>query len=134
MKRAVLWDSSAILALLDASDADHDRAVRAAQRMALERRPCFVTNYIKAEAHALLLRKLGRALALEWLLKGGLPVIRVLPSEEDRAKEILSGHADKDWSLCDATSFALLDSRGVRAAFSFDRHFRQYGKIEVLGP
>ena len=134
MKRAVLWDSSAILALLDASDADHDRAVRAAQRMALERRPCFVTNYIEAEAHALLLHKLGRALALEWLLKGGLPVIRVLPSEEDRAKEILSGHADKDWSLCDATSFALLDSRGVRAAFSFDRHFRQYGKIEVLGP
>ena len=133
MKRGVLWDSSAILALLDANDADHERAVRVASRIAAEKRPSFITNYIEAEAHALLLRKLGRALALEWLLTGGLPVLRVLPPEEERAKEILTRHADKDWSLCDALSFAVLEIRGVQAAFSFDRHFRQYGRIEVLG-
>ncbi|MGI8785881.1 MAG: type II toxin-antitoxin system VapC family toxin, partial [Acidobacteriota bacterium] len=71
----------------------------------------------------MLLRKLGRVLALEWLLRGGLPVIRVLPREEERAKEILSRHADKDWSLCDAISFAVLEIREIRSAFSFDRHF-----------
>jgi predicted nucleic acid-binding protein len=102
-------------------------------RIASERRPCFITNYIEAEAHALLLRKLGRALAREWLLTGGLPVIRVLPEEEDRAHEIVARRSDKDWSLCDAISFAVLDVRGVRRAFSFDRHFLQYGRIEVLG-
>jgi uncharacterized protein len=134
MRRGVLWDSSAILALLDADDADHEHAVRAAQGIAAERRPSFITNYIEAEAHALLLHKLGRALALEWLLRGGLPVLRVLPREEERAREILSRHADKDWSLCDAISFALLELREVPSAFSFDRHFRQYGRFEVLGP
>jgi uncharacterized protein len=134
MRRGVLWDSSAILALLDADDADHERAVRAAQRIASERRPSFITNYIEAEAHALLLHKLGRALALEWLLRGGLPVLRVLPREEERGREILSRHADKDWSLCDAISFAVIELREVRTAFSFDRHFRQYGRFEVLGP
>jgi len=134
MRRGVLWDSSVILALLDADDADHERAVRAAQRIASERRPSFITNYIEAEAHALLLHKLGRALALEWLLRGGLPVLRVLPREEERAREILSRHADKDWSLCDAISFAVIELREVRTAFSFDRHFRQYGRFEVLGP
>jgi predicted nucleic acid-binding protein len=134
MRRGVLWDSSAILALLDADDADHERAVRAAQRIASERRPSFITNYIEAEAHALLLHKLGRALALEWLLRGGLPILRVLPREEERAREILSRHADKDWSLCDAISFAVIELREVRTAFSFDRHFRQYGRFEVLGP
>ncbi len=133
MRRAVLWDSSAILALLDADDADHEHAARIARKIAAERRPSFITNYIEAETHALLLRKLGRALALEWLLQGSLPVIRVLPGEEERAKDLLLSHADKDWSLCDAISFAVLEIREVRTAFSFDRHFRQYGTFEVLG-
>lgn len=134
MRRAVLWDSSAILALLDADDADHGHATAAADRIVSERRPSFVTNYIEAEAHALLVRKLGRSIAREWLLAGGLPVLRVLPEEEERAKAILASHRDKDWSLCDAISFAVLESRGARTAFTFDRHFRQYGRVQVIGP
>ncbi len=133
MTRGVLWDSSAILALLDADDADHARAVAVARRIASEERPSFITNYIEAEAHALLLRKLGRTVAREWLLRGGLPVVRALPAEEQGAKEILARHTDKDWSLCDAISFAVLDARQVAVAFAFDRHFRQYGRIQVLG-
>ena len=133
MRRAVLWDSSAVLALIDADDADHGHAVEIATRIAAERRPSFITNYVEAETHALLLRKLGRALAREWLLTGGLTVQRVRPDEEDRAREILVRYADKDWSLCDALSFAVIDRRGVGAAFSFDRHFARFGRCEVLG-
>jgi uncharacterized protein len=133
MRRGVLWDSSAILALLDADDADHARAVLAARRIAAERRPSFITNYVEAEAHALLLRKLGRVIAREWLFSGGLPVARAAPHEEDRARTILARYSDKDWSLCDAISFAVLESRAVRTAFTFDRHFRQYGRFELLG-
>jgi predicted nucleic acid-binding protein len=131
--RAVLWDSSAILALLDADDADHGRAVATARLIAREARPSFITNYVEAETHALLLRKLGRTVARQWLLSGGLPVVRVLPEEETRAREMLVRHADKDWSLCDALSFAVLEARHVRRAFSFDHHFRQYGRVQVLG-
>jgi predicted nucleic acid-binding protein len=130
---SVLWDSSAILALLDADDADHARAVTVARQLAAERRPSFITNYIETEAHALLLRKLGRTLAREWLLTGGLPVVRALPDDEQHAKEILARHADKDWTLCDAISFAMLDARHVARAFTFDHHFRQYGRLQVLG-
>jgi len=133
MTRGVLWDSSAILALLDADDADHERAVAAARRIAAERHPSFITNYIEAEAHALLLRKLGRTIARQWLFTGHLPVLTVLPAEERRAKDILARHVDKDWTLCDATSFAVLDARRVSRAFTFDHHFRQYGRLQVLG-
>lgn len=133
MTRSVLWDSSAILALLDADDADHARAVGVARQLASEKRPAFITNYIEAEAHALLLRKLGRVIAREWLLTGGLTVVRVLPEEERRAKTILARYTDKDWTVCDAVSFALLEARRIRRAFTFDRHFRQYGRFEVLG-
>ncbi len=85
------------------------------------------------EAHALLLRKLGRSIAREWLLTGGLSVVRAMPREEQRAKELLARYTDKDWTLCDAVSFAVLDSHRVRRAFTFDHHFRHYGRIEILG-
>ena len=133
MTRGVLWDSSAILALLDADDADHARAVAVAHQIAVEARPSFITNYVEVEAHALLVRKLGRSIARQWLLTGGLPVVRALPAEEQRAKEILTRHTDKDWTLCDAISFAVLEARHVPSAFTFDHHFRQYGRIQVLG-
>lgn len=133
MTRSVLWDSSAILALLDADDADHARAVSVARTIASEKRPSFITNYVETETHALLVRRLGRTIARQWLLTGGLPVVRALPVEEQKAKDILARYTDKDWTLCDAISFAVLDARQVRRAFTFDHHFRQYGRIQVLG-
>ena len=64
---------------------------------------------------------------------GNLPVIRALVEEEDRAREIIARHSDKNWSLCDAISFPVLDARRIHQAFTFDRHFLQYGRIEILG-
>ncbi|HWM28853.1 MAG TPA: hypothetical protein VNQ14_10365, partial [Woeseiaceae bacterium] len=101
MKRAVLWDSSAVLALLDADDADHRVATSIAHEIAGERRPSFITNYVEVETHALLVRKLGRAIAREWLLAGGLSVVLASPDEERSAKAIIARYADKDWTLCD---------------------------------
>ena len=60
-------------------------------------------------------------------------MLQVGNAEEERAREILLRFTDKDWSLCDALSFAVIESRGVGAAFSFDRHFRQYGGVNLLG-
>lgn len=122
-----------MLALLDADDADYRAATSIAHEIAGERRPSFITNYVEVETHALLLRKLGRALARQWLLGGGLPVVRVSPQEELRGKEFLEKYSDKDWSLCDAISFAVIDARHVHATFSFDRHFLQFGRCRVLG-
>ncbi len=75
----------------------------------------------------------GRTIARHWLLTGGLPVVRALPAEEQNAREILARHTDKDWTLCDAISFAVADARHVARVFTFDHHFRQYGRLQVLG-
>jgi uncharacterized protein len=133
VRNGVLWDSSAILAAMNAEDADHASARAVVQRLGTERRPSFITNYLETESHALILRKAGRAAAREWLLAGQIPVLHASREEEERAKAILLRHADKDWSLCDAISFAVMESRGVSTAFSFDRHFKQYGRFTVLG-
>ncbi len=66
-------------------------------------------------------------------LTGGLPIVRASPAEEESARALLARFADKDWSLCDGISFALIEARGVGAAFSFDHHFAQRGRFRVLG-
>jgi uncharacterized protein len=131
MRGTVLWDSSAILAFLDRDDANHAAALRTASLLA--HTTPVITNYLEAEAHALLLRRLGRGPARSWLLEGQLAVVRARPAEEARAKEIVAQFSDKDWSLCDAVSFAVMELRRFAAAFSFDKHFRQFGRFRVIG-
>jgi predicted nucleic acid-binding protein len=133
MKRGVLWDSSAVLALLDGTDACHAAAGVIAERLSADARPSVITNYLEVETHALLLNRLGRGTAREWLFRRPLPLIRALPADEQRAREILARYVDKDFSLCDAISFAVMERLGMRTVFSFDRHFLQYGRFEVLG-
>ena len=57
--RRVLVDSSAYLALLDASDEHHARAQAILRRLARERYRQYTTNAMLVEAHALILSTLG---------------------------------------------------------------------------
>ena len=133
LRRAVLLDSSAILALADASDGKHRASVRVATALGKAGLGVFVTPAIELETHALLLKKVGRVVAREWLLRSGLDVIRPTGAEEDRARSLIATHEDKDWSLCDALSFAVIVGRKAAGAFSFDHHFRQAGQFRVWG-
>jgi hypothetical protein len=132
MRNTFLVDSSAILALLDATDANHARAVEAAEALAERRAVLVQTNYLWAETHALLLARRGRAAARAWLLSRALPVEAASAGEEAQAVEIIRRFHDQAYSLCDAISFAFIEQRGLEGAFAFDRHFRRYGRIGVV--
>jgi predicted nucleic acid-binding protein len=128
-----LIDTSAYFALVDVDDINHARANSAAGAM---QGRLYTTNYILAETHALLLRRLGRAIAARFLLEADRDrtnLIRVRADDEERAREIIFAHDDKDYSLTDATSFAVMERLHIGTAFTFDRHFAQYG-FAVLGP
>ena len=91
-----------------------------------------LTNFIVAECHALLLARLGAALARNWLTNNVWPVQRVSVDDEAQAVSIISRYSDKTFSYADATSFAVMERLGMRKAFAFDPHFRQYG-FQVVG-
>jgi uncharacterized protein len=40
---------------------------------------------------------------------------------------LFAERADKNWSLTDCVSFALMRQRGIRRALAFDHHFEQAG-------
>lgn len=134
--RRVLVDSAAYYALTDQESLEHIRSIAVRTQLVNQHRHLFTTNFIAAETHSLLLNRLGRhvaAQALEWIDEGTATIIRVSAADELRAREIITVHDDKDYSLTDATSFAVMERLHIGTAFTFDRHFAQFG-FAVLGP
>ncbi len=49
-----------------------------------------------------------------------------------RGLDIFAARPDKDWSLTDCTSFAVMQQRMIGEALSSDRHFHQAGFRALL--
>ena len=54
-------------------------------------------------------------------------VVRVNTRDERRAREILHQYDDKDFTLTDSISFAVMERMGIYYAFTFERDFARYG-------
>lgn len=123
----VLVDTSAVYALIDKDDSYHRRAVAILRSLPRHGLSPFLTNFVVAESHALLLSRLGAQTARDWLLNQSWPIEPVSLVDEEKAKEITRRYMDKTFSYTDATSFAVMERLGAREAFAFDPHFQQYG-------
>jgi predicted nucleic acid-binding protein len=127
----VLVDTSAVYALIDRDDSHHRRASAMLRNLPRRGLTPLLTNFLVAEAHALLLSRLGADTAREWLLTQIWLVEPVTPADEKKAREIIERYVDKTFSYTDATSFAVMERLRIREAFAFDPHFQQYG-LKVL--
>jgi uncharacterized protein len=132
--RWVHVDTGAWFALSDDRDQDHVAARTISGWLTAEGYTFVTTNFIVAETHALALVRRGPARArtvLRWLLDDTLQRVRIEPADEERAVEIIEQYADKVFSYTDATSVAVMRRLGIDTAFTFDRHFAQFG-VAVL--
>ena len=85
---------------------------------------------VLAETHAFLLHGVNNRLAhrvIQDISDGATTVERVVEDDEQRAIEILVQYDDKDFFYTDATSFAVMERIQIDTAYTFDRHFTQYG-------
>jgi uncharacterized protein len=133
----VLVDSSGYYALVDRYEREtHPIALAIRERVIREQARLFTTNFVVAETHALLLVRLGRAIAARFLLeidRSTTTIVRVSATDERRARAVIIKYQDKAFSLTDATSFAVMERLRIGWAFNFDRNFAQYG-IPLLTP
>lgn len=129
--RSVFVDTSAFVALRNASEAEHGRARQALGQLIAEGAALFTSNYVFAETYTALLVRVGRGEAIEWGRRfragAAIELVRLERDVEEQAWEILERHGDKRWSYVDATSFALIERDGGDEAFAFDAHFAQRG-------
>jgi predicted nucleic acid-binding protein len=133
----VFVDTSGFFALLCPEDHSHDWARALFQQADAERWKLVTTNAVVMETHALLLARLrdGRRHALSFLDRleqTKIRVERVRAKDEHGAIGLIRQHEDKDYSLCDAVSFVVMERLRLKEAIAFDRHFREYGRFVVL--
>lgn len=131
----VFVDTGGFYASLNRRDAYHREAVRLFRWAQREHWFLFTTNFVLAESHALILARMGRNRAwnfLQAIITGSTNVIRAEEADERRARATIEQYQDKEFSYCDAVSFAIMERLDIREAIAFDDHFRQYGQFTIL--
>jgi predicted nucleic acid-binding protein len=116
-------------------EARHADAAAVFERLARERWHLYTINVTVAEAQTLILRARGGPIAAalaEVYGSQGTTVEPVTRADEQRAIAILTRYADKEFSFADTLAFAVCERLEIQYAFSFDRHFQQYGRLQVL--
>ena len=132
----VFVDTGGYFALTSSRDQNHPAAVAVMRALIAGRFRLYTSNLVLAELHALLLTRIGRRTAFDTLTAidaSDMTIIRVTRDDEARARQIIARYDDKNFSLTDATSFAMMDRLGITRAFTFDANFSQYG-LTVLTP
>lgn len=126
-------DLGAWFALTVPDDADYLAARRWFDQ---NREPLLTSDYVVDETLTLLQARgeRHRAVTLGRLLFGGsYAEVRYFTRAEIAAGwEVFERFSDKQWSFTDCTSKALMETLGIRRAFAFDQHFRQFGGVEVV--
>jgi predicted nucleic acid-binding protein len=132
---AVFVDTGGWMACADRSDPAH-AACTAARDATLEAgRILITTDFVVDETLTLIRFRLGLAAASAWWQQidgsGRLRWERVENDRFERARQLLFQYRDKDVSLTDCTSFAVMRELKVTTVITTDRHFRQVG-FDVL--
>ncbi|MCU0580785.1 MAG: PIN domain-containing protein [Desulfobacterota bacterium] len=124
MKRLFV-DTGAWYALVDKKDPDHARAVSFFRN---NQTPLLTTNFIFDETVTLLRRRLGWTTTAEFgrRLQDSrfVTLLAVRREDEDKAWELFLQFKDQDFSYTDCTSFTVMAALRIKAAFSFDTHFK----------
>lgn len=132
-ERAVFVDTSAFYAFLDERDEWNTQALGELKSVTEERRPLVTSNLVVAETYTLARTALGHAVATRWLDSLDLNLIFQTEADDELVRSLLARYEDKAFSYTDAASFVLMERLGIPTAFTFDRHFRQYG-VAVIPP
>lgn len=131
--RRVFIATSGYYASVNRRDARHADARATLEWLLDSQRWLFTTNFVLAEIHAMLVTRMDRNTATRVLSEiddnEEITVIRVSVADEARARQIIHQYQDKDFSLTDATSFAVMERLGITHAFTLDHNFSQYGFI-----
>jgi predicted nucleic acid-binding protein len=129
---SVFVDTSAVYALLDAGDSNHERALRATDRLLGE--DLVTHSYVVVELVSLVHRRLGADAAAR-LIDELLPAIDITDVDATlRARALAAFRASTGSavSLVDRTSFEFMRQRGIRRAWAMDSDFATEG-FEAVG-
>lgn len=130
---SVFVDTSALYAVLDADDDNHQPAARAwnaiIDQLEIDPSTAVTHSGVVTEAAALVQRRLGMR-ATRDLLETVIPSLTVVWVDEQihrLAEAAMLAAGKRHISLVDWTSFTVMRDRAISEAFAFDDDFRRQG-------
>jgi predicted nucleic acid-binding protein len=131
--KVVFADTFYFVALLNPRDQHHTRAVEASRTL---NDRLVTTHWVLVELadafSSIPLRTHAAAFVVGLTANPAVEVVAD-PLVWYRAGLALYGNrSDKEWSLTDCISFAIMESRGIREALTGDHHFAQAGFVAIL--
>ena len=129
----IFVDTGAWYASVVPADANHAAASRWLSRNTA---PLITTNYVVDETLTLL-RARGQTVSALGLgdefFQGALATVHHLSETEIfQAWQVFRQFTDKAWSFTDCSSKVVIERLRLTHAFSFDRHFQQFGSVIMV--
>lgn len=133
--RAIIADTSALYALVDADDVHHAQAVTFLKQTGGQL-TLVVADTTLFETMTLIKSRLGQGVAGRALkaIQTSRRYRVISLTEEDRAEtwRIFVQYADKDWSPFDCACLVVARARKISEAFAFDMHFEQMAGLGLI--
>ena len=137
MGRIVFLDTGFISAYINKADNKHKDAKDLIEQSLIKDptiRFCY-TDYIFDElitqlksqkVHAEIIESIGDTLQKSKLWK----MIKISENDFVKTWNMAKKYSDKEWSFTDMTSFVVMDTYKISLFLSYDRHFKEYPKIQ----
>lgn len=129
-------DTSAFIALVDATDRNHQKAKTCYLDMTQSMNRLVSSNFVICETLNYLRTRISYRVSIEFresIYKSTiLDVIPISSEIEEAAYTIFKKYKDKDFSFTDCTSFVLMERKSIKKVFAFDHHFEQYGSFQMI--
>lgn len=132
----VLVDTAAWIALVNTRDELHERAKQIMSELRDTNVALITTEFVLLEVANAFCAAAWRGKAVR-LIEGlrSLPNLRIIEADSSLLSagwQLYCDRLDKDWSLTDCASFAVMENEQIKEAFTSDHHFEQAGFIKLL--
>jgi predicted nucleic acid-binding protein len=129
----MLVDTAGLLCFFDRDNEHHVDAIQLLEDATVRVIHSYVLVEFVALCHARRLNRAGAlALTAECMDNPAIECVWVDEFLHRDAQTLLESRTDKNYSLCDAVSFLLMQRRGLNDALTTDHHFEQEGFVKLL--
>jgi uncharacterized protein len=135
----VFVDTAAWIALVNSRDSFHLSAQQVMNQLRQQKATLVTTDFVLLEVADALSTPRLRPQTIDFvgslLQLPDLPALKIIPASRSLFLEgwtLYKQRLDKEWSLTDCISFAVMLHEQITQAFSTDHHFEQAGFVKLL--
>ena len=131
----IFVDTAAFLAIENRHDSHHAKAVHFRDSCLKSGRALITSDYVLDETYTVLRVRAGHHIAVQFgeAIRASrfLQIEFVSPDIIEASWKLFKDFPDHDFSFTDCTSFVLMERLHIVSAFTFDSHFREYGRFTI---